>query len=214
MRPIFSFGSKPFTEVVQRLRLDVFRTAMAEGMNLIFTNNSAWGGSDGRSASPRLLKRRVAAETGGGRAQFVRLTAPPVVLEDETREPVAAATRQAHRSLALARAAQYARRLRSLRGRPQHRHQPALRRPGGDNHRRVRRSHVASKWQRRIEGLTAQTERTLAKFLSWSARCGLCSTRDCSTSLGAGTVVWRVPELREGPKKAVVAWKHARPDLL
>ncbi len=83
VRPIFSFGSKPFTEVVQRLRLDVFRTAMAEGMNLIFTNNSAWGGSDGRSRFAAFAEAaRVAAETGGGRAQFVRLTAPPVVLED------------------------------------------------------------------------------------------------------------------------------------
>jgi hypothetical protein len=83
VRPIFSFGSKPFTEVVQRLRLDVFRTAMAEGMNLIFTNNSAWGGSDGRSRFAAFAgAARLAAETGGGRAQFVRLTAPPVVLEE------------------------------------------------------------------------------------------------------------------------------------
>jgi hypothetical protein len=40
---------KTLTDVVHRLRLDVFRTAMAEGRSLIFTNNSAWGGSDGRA---------------------------------------------------------------------------------------------------------------------------------------------------------------------
>lgn len=41
VRPVFGFGSKPFIEVVQRLRLDVVHTAMAEGMSLIFTYNSA-----------------------------------------------------------------------------------------------------------------------------------------------------------------------------
>jgi hypothetical protein len=83
VRPVFGFGSKPFIEVVQRLRLDVAHTAMAEGINLIFTNNSAWGGPDSRARFVAFAAAmRNAAETGGGRAQFVRLTAPPAVLEE------------------------------------------------------------------------------------------------------------------------------------
>lgn len=88
VRPIFSFGSKPFTDVVHRLRLDVFQTAMAEGVSLIFTNNSAWGGSDGRDRFVAFAAAaRSATEVGGGRAQFVRLTAPPAVLEQRLANP-------------------------------------------------------------------------------------------------------------------------------
>jgi hypothetical protein len=88
VRPIFPFGSKPFTDVVHRLRLDVFETAMAEGTNLIFTNNSAWGGSNGRERFATFAdSARLAAETGGGQAQFVRLTAPLDVLETRLLDP-------------------------------------------------------------------------------------------------------------------------------
>jgi hypothetical protein len=88
VRPIFAFGSKPFTEVVQRLRLDVFQTAMAEGLSLIFTNNSAWGGADGRERFAAFAAdAHRAAEDGGGRAQFVRLTAPTSVLEERLANP-------------------------------------------------------------------------------------------------------------------------------
>jgi hypothetical protein len=83
VRPVFGFGSKPFIEVVQRLRLDVVHTAMTEGISLIFTNNSAWAGPDGRARFVAFAAAtRSAAETGGGRAQFVQLTAPPLVLEE------------------------------------------------------------------------------------------------------------------------------------
>ena len=83
IRPIFEFGSRPFTEVVHRFRLDVIQTAMTEGMNLIVTNNSAWSGSDGRARFVAFAAAaRKASESGGGRAQFVRLTAPPAVLEE------------------------------------------------------------------------------------------------------------------------------------
>jgi hypothetical protein len=82
VRPIFPFGSKPFRDLVHRLRLDVFQTAMAEGMNLVFTNNSAWGGSDGRVRFAAFADAaRLAVESGGGQVQFVRLTAPLDVLE-------------------------------------------------------------------------------------------------------------------------------------
>jgi hypothetical protein len=88
VRPIFALGSKPFTDVVHRLRLDVFQTAMSERMNLIFTNNSAWGGPDGRERFAAFAAgARRAAEGGGGRALFVRLTAPTSVLEERLANP-------------------------------------------------------------------------------------------------------------------------------
>ena len=46
--PVFDFGSPPFTEVLHRLRLDVFATAARSGVGLIFTNNSAWSGKNTR----------------------------------------------------------------------------------------------------------------------------------------------------------------------
>jgi shikimate kinase len=88
VRPIFAFGSQPFTDVVHRLRLDVFKTAMAEGMSLIFTNNSAWGGVDGRARFIAFAESaRAATESGGGRVQFVRLTAPGTVLKERLANP-------------------------------------------------------------------------------------------------------------------------------
>jgi hypothetical protein len=88
IRPIFPFGSKPFTDVVHRLRLDVVRTAMAEGISLIFTNNSAWGGPDGRERFAAFAADvRQAAKSGGGRVQFIRLTAPLAVLEERLANP-------------------------------------------------------------------------------------------------------------------------------
>jgi hypothetical protein len=87
---VFPFGSVPFTQVIHRLRLDVFQTAARAGVSLIFTNNSAWAGPDARprfEAFAGEAKRLVAAE--GGRTLFVRLAAPLDVLEgrvaDESR---------------------------------------------------------------------------------------------------------------------------------
>ena len=77
------FGSKPFTEVLHRLRLDVFQTAARAGISLIFTNNSAWSGPDARSrfaAFATAAERMVAAE--GGQTVFVKLSAPLAVLEE------------------------------------------------------------------------------------------------------------------------------------
>lgn len=49
LAPVFDFGSDPFSEVLHRVRLDVFETAARHGTDLIFTNNSVWGnGSGGR----------------------------------------------------------------------------------------------------------------------------------------------------------------------
>ena len=105
VRPVFGFGSKPFIEVVQRFRLDVVHTAMTEGINLIFTNNSAWGGPDSRARFVAFAAAmRNAAETGGGR---------PVCPVDRSAggaggapgEFLTPTTRQARRPLAFARAA-------------------------------------------------------------------------------------------------------------
>jgi len=49
--PGFEFASPAFTEVLHRLRLDVFATAARTGVDLIFTNNSAWSGQDARTRS-------------------------------------------------------------------------------------------------------------------------------------------------------------------
>jgi chloramphenicol 3-O-phosphotransferase len=80
---VLPFGSKPFAEVLLRLRLDVFQTAARAGISLIFTNNSAWVGADARSrfaAFATEATRMVEAE--GGQTVFVKLSAPLAVLEE------------------------------------------------------------------------------------------------------------------------------------
>jgi hypothetical protein len=82
IRTVFPFGSDAFNQVIHRLRLDVFQTAARAGASLIFTNNSAWSGPDGRSrfaAFAGEAERLVRAE--GGQTVFARLTAPLPVLE-------------------------------------------------------------------------------------------------------------------------------------
>lgn len=82
IREVFDFASSPFTEVLHRLRLDVFRTAMRSGIDLIFTNNSAWVGDDGPQRFIKFTDHVAdAVEGAGGRVLFVRLTAPREVLE-------------------------------------------------------------------------------------------------------------------------------------
>ena len=93
---VFEFGTEPYNEVLHRLRLDVFRVAARSGTSLIFTNNSAWSGADPRRRFVAFASQaRQAVEDEGGRALFVRLTAPLPVLE----ERVADETRLAHRKL-------------------------------------------------------------------------------------------------------------------
>ena len=91
VRPVFEFASPPFTEVLHRMRLDVFETAARHHVDVIFTNNSVWGVPDGRAmfvAFTEEARRRVAS--AGGRVAFVQLTAPAEVLE----ERVTAASRR------------------------------------------------------------------------------------------------------------------------
>lgn len=96
IRSVFDFGSEPFSDVLHRLRLDVFDTAIRSGINVIFTNNSAWSGPDPRERFVAFASRaRQIAEEGGGRALFVRLTAPLAVLEAR----VASQSRQEHAKL-------------------------------------------------------------------------------------------------------------------
>lgn len=82
IKAVFDFASPPFTEVVHRLRLDVFETAARHGIDLIFTNNSVWGVPNGRALFVGFAedaRRRV--EAAGGRVEFVQLVAPREVLE-------------------------------------------------------------------------------------------------------------------------------------
>ena len=82
LREVFEFGSDAFTAVLQRTRLDVFETAAANGIDLIFTNNSVWAGPDGRDRFAEFADRaRQRTESGGGRAVFVQLVAPIDVLD-------------------------------------------------------------------------------------------------------------------------------------
>lgn len=75
---VFEFGSGPFSEVLHRVRLDVFETAARHGTDLIFTNNSVWGnGSEGRAGFEQFAGTAAGRiETAGGRVDFVQLTAP------------------------------------------------------------------------------------------------------------------------------------------
>jgi predicted kinase len=96
IRSVFDFASDPFTEVLHRTRLDVFETATRHGVDVIFTNNSIWGGDGGRvlfAEFARTARERV--EAAGGRVVFVQLDAPPEVLEAR----VDAASRREHGKL-------------------------------------------------------------------------------------------------------------------
>jgi len=93
---VFTFGSEAFTDVLHRFRLDVFETAARAGSGIIFTNNSAWRGTDARirfAAFAEQAKQTVVAQ--GGRAVFVRLSAPLSVLEQR----IANESRRSHQKL-------------------------------------------------------------------------------------------------------------------
>lgn len=96
IRPVLDFGTEPFLEVLHRLRLDVFAAAARAGIDVIFTNSSAWTGPDGRArfATFADTARRV-TEEGGGKVCFVRITAPLAVLT----ERVVAESRRPHGKL-------------------------------------------------------------------------------------------------------------------
>jgi predicted kinase len=96
VRSVFDFGTEPFNHLVRKLRLDVFEAAAKAGIDVIFTNNSAWGGPDGRAQFAAFAdSARRLTEAGGSSAFFVRITAPLAVLE----ERVADESRRAHGKL-------------------------------------------------------------------------------------------------------------------
>jgi len=83
IRPVFDFATQPFTDVIHRLRLDVFETAASHGSNLIFTNNSVWGIPNGRALFRSFAEEaRIRVERAGGRVVFVQLTAPAETLSE------------------------------------------------------------------------------------------------------------------------------------
>lgn len=55
VRRVLPFGSKPYIEVLHRLRLDVFQTAARARISVIFTNSSAWSGARAGQESRRRL---------------------------------------------------------------------------------------------------------------------------------------------------------------
>jgi predicted kinase len=96
VRPVFAFGSPPFVEAVRKMRHAVFEAAARAGVSLIFTNNSAWSGPEPRARFEEAADRaQRIMESHGGRAVFVRLTAPQTALE----ERLANESRRAHDKL-------------------------------------------------------------------------------------------------------------------
>ena len=96
IEPVFEFASPAFAEVLHRLRLDVFATAARSGIDLIFTNNSAWSGPDARTNFVAFADEaaRLVAENGGT-TLFVQVVAPQTVLESR----LANDSRRAHGKL-------------------------------------------------------------------------------------------------------------------
>ena len=85
--PVFDFGTTAFSEVLHRLRLDVFATAARHGTDLILTNNSAWAGESGRADFGAFAEKvRAAVTDNGGRLMFVQVSAPSSVLEERIGE--------------------------------------------------------------------------------------------------------------------------------
>jgi predicted kinase len=96
VRPVFAFGTPPFTEAVRAMRLAVFEAAARAGISLIYTNNSAWSGPNPRARFEAGAEAARGIMAGhGGRTVFVRLTAPESALE----ERVANDSRQTHEKL-------------------------------------------------------------------------------------------------------------------
>jgi len=94
--PVFEFASPAFTEVLHRLRLDVFATAARAGVSLIFTNNSAWSGQNARTRFVTFADSAASiVADNGGATRFVQITAPPAVLENRLADD----SRRAHGKL-------------------------------------------------------------------------------------------------------------------
>jgi hypothetical protein len=97
MRSVFDFGTDAFSEVIHRLRLDVFETAARNGVDIIFTNNSAWAVPGGRGLFAAFAQdARERVESAGGRANRLR---PAQCPRQRPRGPCRGASRQEHGKL-------------------------------------------------------------------------------------------------------------------
>ena len=88
--PVFGFGTPAFERLLGLFRREIFETAMQVGVDLIFTNNSAWPHENPRerfSSYAAMVAGLV--EAAGGRTYFVNIAAPTEVLlsrvDDESR---------------------------------------------------------------------------------------------------------------------------------
>ena len=96
IREVFDFGSPPFVELLHRVRLDVFGTAMRAGVSMIFTNSSAWAGPRGTERFEAFAEEAAnVVASAGGVPLFVAVTAPLDVLESRLGNP----SRRAHGKL-------------------------------------------------------------------------------------------------------------------
>lgn len=79
--PVFDFGTSPFERLLGSFRQQIFEMAMEVGVDLIFTNNSAWPHENARERFSAYADKVAAlVDSAGGRTCFVNITAPTEVL--------------------------------------------------------------------------------------------------------------------------------------
>ncbi len=81
-RRLFDFGTKPFEELVDRLRLDLTAAAAAAGVDVVST--FVYGHPVDRGYVDRVV---ATVEAEGGTVTFVQLLPPPAVLEERVTQP-------------------------------------------------------------------------------------------------------------------------------
>ena len=81
-RRLFDFGTKPFVELVERLRLELTAAAARAGVDVVST--FVYGHPSDRGYVDRLV---ATVEAEGGTMTFVQLLPPPAVLEARVTEP-------------------------------------------------------------------------------------------------------------------------------
>jgi predicted kinase len=79
---LFDFGTQPFTELVDRLRDELFDAAARAGLDVVST--FVYAHPDDRGYVDRLIE---ITERGGGSVTFVQLKPPPAVLEERVSQP-------------------------------------------------------------------------------------------------------------------------------